>query len=78
MATEANTRRRSRDESLRAISGFAIDPHDTAQFTYHSSGNGNGKIKTITFKQGGTSGTSTQVVNIDYDASARIADIYLS
>lgn len=49
--------------------------YDFISMTYVTSGNGVGEIETVTYKQGGTSGTTVAILTLTYDSSNRIESI---
>lgn len=75
MPLESEIRRRSRDELERAIAGFVIDPFDYVLLTYVASGNGEGKVETATYKQGGSSGTTIAVLTLTYNSDNRVQTV---
>ena len=64
-------------ESLNTVnlSGLVSEPFDYILLTYVASGNGAGEIETVTYKQGGASGTTVATLTLTYDASDRISTI---
>lgn len=48
---------------------------DYIALTYVASGNGAGEVETVTYKQGGSGGTTLRVVNLTYDSSNRILTV---
>jgi len=60
---------------LRKLIGFEIPAYDYIALTYVSSGDGRGEIETVTYKKGGTSGTTVAVLTLTYNSSDEIATI---
>lgn len=61
---------------VRQIAGNLItDPYDYIALTYVTSGPGTGEIQTVTYKSGGSGGTTVGVLTLTYDGSNRIATI---
>ena len=58
-----------------SIIGFDIGKYDYIALTYVSSGSGVGEIQTVTYKNGGSSGTIQAVLTIVYNASNEISSI---
>jgi len=75
MATEVATKRRTKDELLRAIASPVIDPFDYAALTYKVGGNGDGKAEIVTLKQGGSGGTTIATITLVYDGSNRVSTV---
>jgi len=57
------------------IAGLYIPQHDYASLTYVAAGNGVGEIETITYKQGGASGTTVAVMTLGYDSINKLETI---
>ena len=57
------------------IAGLYIPPHDFISLTYVSSGDGAGEIQTVTYKSGGSSGTTVAVTTLAYDANNKLISI---
>ena len=57
------------------IAGLYIPQHDYVIMTYVASGNGVGEIETITYKQGGASGTTVAVMTLGYDSNNKLETI---
>ena len=57
------------------IAGLYIPSHDYVALTYVASGNGAGEIETITYKEGGASGTTVAVLTLAYDSSNKLTSI---
>ena len=62
---------------VRDTSGLSIPTHDYLEFTYVSSGNGEGEINTITYKTGGSSGTTVAVVTMAYNSDDKLTSLTL-
>lgn len=58
-----------------SIIGFNIGVYDYISLTYIAAGNGMGEIETVTYKNGGASGTTKAVLTIAYNASNEISSI---
>lgn len=57
------------------IAGLYIPPHDFISLTYVAAGNGVGEIETVTYKSGGSSGTTVAVTTLAYNASNQLISI---
>ena len=57
------------------IAGLYIPQHDYVVMTYVASGNGVGEIETITYKQGGASGTTVATLDLGYDSNNKLETI---
>ena len=57
------------------IAGLYIPQHDYVVMTYVAAGNGVGEIQTITYKQGGASGTTVAVMTLGYDSNNKLETI---
>ena len=57
------------------IAGLYIPQHDYVVMTYVAAGNGVGEIDTITYKQGGASGTTVAVMTLGYDSNNKLETI---
>ena len=57
------------------IAGLYIPQHDYVVITYVAAGNGVGEIDTITYKQGGASGTTVAVMTLGYNADNKLATV---
>ena len=57
------------------IAGLYIPSHDHVALTYVASGNGAGEIETITYKEGGASGTTVAVLTLGYNASNKLVSV---
>ena len=58
-------------------SGLYIPKHDHLTFTYVASGNGTGEISTITYRSGGSSGTTVAVVTMTYNSDDKLSTLTL-
>ena len=58
-------------------SGLYIPRHDYLAFTYVSSGNGAGEINTITYKTGGSTGTTVATVTMAYNSDNKLTSLTL-
>jgi hypothetical protein len=57
------------------IAGLYIPQHDYMSLTYVAAGTGVGEIETITYKQGGASGTTVAVMTLGYDSNNKLETI---
>ena len=57
------------------IADLYIPQHDYISLTYVAAGNGVGEIETITYKQGGASGTTVAVMTLGYDSNNKLETI---
>lgn len=57
------------------IGNLITEPYDYIALTYVAAGNGAGEIETVTYKSGGSGGTTIATLTLTYDASNRILDI---
>ena len=57
------------------IAGLYIPSHDYVALTYVASGNGTGEIETITYKDGGASGTTVAVLTLAYDSNNKLTSV---
>lgn len=57
------------------IAGLYIPPHDFISLTYVAAGNGVGEIETVTYKSGGSSGTTVAVTTLVYNSSNKLISI---
>lgn len=55
--------------------GLVPSGYDYIGLTYVASGNGAGEIETVTYKTGGSGGTTIATLTLTYDASDRIATV---
>lgn len=51
------------------IAGLYIPPHDFVSIAYRTGSPGNGEIGTVTYKSGGSSGTTVAELTLGYDAN---------
>lgn len=63
------------EETLQAIAGLVPDAFDYIALTYVAAGNGTGEIYTVTFKTGGSGGTTVATLTLAYDASDRLSSV---
>lgn len=56
-------------------SGLVPEGHDYIAITYVAAGNGAGEIETVTYKEGGASGTTKATLTLTYDASDRLTTV---
>tara|TARA_R100000234_G_scaffold111190_1_gene84041 strand:- start:539 stop:760 length:222 start_codon:yes stop_codon:yes gene_type:complete len=58
------------------VEGFSIPPHDFVSMTYAGTGNaGDNDPTTITYKDGGSSGTTVATLTLTYAAAGRVATV---
>jgi hypothetical protein len=57
------------------ISSFVDEPYDYIALTYVSAGNGAGEIETVTYKNGGSGGTTVATLTITYNGDNKIETI---
>lgn len=55
--------------------GLVTQPYDYLSITYVAAGNGAGEIQTVTYKSGGSSGTTVATLTLTYNASNKIATV---
>ena len=60
---------------INKIVGFELTDFDYIALTYVAAGNGAGEIETVTYKSGGSGGTTVATLTLAYDASNRISTI---
>lgn len=58
-----------------SIGSLIPDPYNYISLTYVVAGNGAGEIQTVTYKSGGSGGTTVAVLTLTYDSSNRISTI---
>ena len=61
--------------AVKQLAQLVPEAYDYISLTYISSGNGAGEIETVTYKMGGSGGTSVATLTLTYDASNRIETI---
>jgi len=57
------------------IGSLVTEKFDYLVLTYVSAGNGAGEIETVTYKNGGASGTTVAVLTLTYNANDNVATI---
>jgi hypothetical protein len=58
------------------IEGFSIPPHDFVSMTYAGTGNaGANDPTTITYKDGGSGGTTVATLTLTYAAAGRVSTV---
>jgi len=60
---------------LQGIAGFTVSGYDYIALTYVAAGNGAGEIETVTFKTGGSGGTTIATLTLAYNASNEISSV---
>jgi hypothetical protein len=61
--------------NLNNLLGFNIPPYDYIELTYVTAGHGIGEVETVTYKKGGSSGTTVATLTLTYNASNEISSI---
>ena len=61
------------NKAINPATNFEIPAYDYFIITYVAAGNGTGEISTITYKLGGSSGTTVAVLTSTYDANDRLS-----
>ena len=61
--------------NTRLAASLVPDAHDYLAVTYVAAGNGIGEISTVTYKTGGSGGTTVATLTLTYDASNRLASV---
>lgn len=56
-------------------SGLEIPEHDYIAVTYVAAGNGAGEIETVTFKLGGSGGSTVATLTLAYDANNKLSTV---
>lgn len=57
------------------IASLVSDPYDYISLTYVAAGNGAGEIETVTYKSGGSGGTTVAVLTLAYGSNNKISSI---
>lgn len=57
------------------ISSMISDPFDYIEITYVPSGPGAGEISSVTYKSGGSSGTTIAVLTLGYDSGNNLTSV---
>jgi len=60
---------------LEGIAGLVTLAYDYIDLAYVASGNGVGEIETVTYKTGGSSGTTVATITLAYNASNEISSV---
>ena len=60
------------------IGDFQIPSYDYLALTYVSSGNGAGEVETVTYKTGGSAGTTVATLTLTYNSSDEVALVEMS
>lgn len=55
--------------------GLIPEVYDYIALTYVAAGNGAGEIETVTYKNGGASGTTVATLTLGYDGSDRLSSV---
>lgn len=69
------------DETTQALKvkaiagGLVTSQYDYIALTYVPSGNGVGQIQTVTYKTGGSAGTTVATLTLTYDASSNLSTV---
>lgn len=61
--------------TIAALNGLVPVAYDYIALTYVAAGNGAGEIETVTFKTGGSSGTTVATLTIAYNSSNDITSV---
>lgn len=62
-------------ENIESLVGLEIPAHDYIALTYVPSGNGVGEIETVTYKAGGSGGTTVATLTLAYNASNKLESV---
>lgn len=57
------------------LSGLVPEEYDYISLTYVAAGNGIGEIETVTYKLGGSGGTTVATLTLGYDSSNRLTSV---
>lgn len=57
------------------LNSLITDVYDYIALTYVSAGNGIGEIETVTYKSGGSAGTTVGVLTISYNSNNKISSV---
>jgi len=60
---------------LGSLVGLEVPAHDYIALTYVAAGNGVGEIETVTYKTGGSGGTTVATITLAYNASNEISSV---
>lgn len=63
------------DGSLNISGELVPKVFDYIALTYVSAGNGTGEIETVTYKTGGSSGTTVAILTLAYDVSNKLTSV---
>ena len=63
------------DVSATVIGSLVPKEYDYMALTYVASGNGAGKVETVTYKTGGSGGTTTAVLTLTYNADDKVETV---
>lgn len=73
---KATVTNRRLDVNANLLGNFGIDTdYDYIALTYVAAGNGAGEIETVTYKTGGSGGTTIATLTLAYNASDEISSI---
>lgn len=72
---QGNANSSQTNDFLEAIAGLVTDAYDYISLTYVASGNGAGEIETVTYKTGGSGGTTVATLTLTYDASNNLETV---
>ena len=60
---------------LQKLIGFEIPAYNYLALTYVAAGNGVGEVETVTYKTGGSGGTTVATLTLTYNASNEVATV---
>lgn len=61
---------------IKQVAGSLVtDPFDYVALTYVAAGNGAGEVQTVTYKNGGSGGTTVATLTLAYNASNQLISV---
>ena len=63
------------DVSATVIGSLVPNDYDYMALTYVAAGNGAGKVETVTYKTGGSGGTTVAVLTLTYNSANKVATV---
>ena len=63
------------DVSAAVIGSLVPDDYDYMALTYVAAGDGAGKVQTVTYKTGGSGGTTVAVLTLTYNTDDKVATV---
>jgi hypothetical protein len=63
------------DVSASVIGSLVPKDYDYMALTYVAAGNGVGKVETVTYKTGGSGGTTTAVLTLAYNSDHKVSSV---